>query len=344
MAAGKSTRTASRGTARAAAKDVAGRKGTSSSKKAGSAVSAKKAPATRKPAPKTSARKGAIAKAPTSRGPIGKAPAKRVTPVAKKQVTKGTAKGPVKKTAVKRAIKTTAKKPVAKTTVKATAKKRAGSLIPAKGVPPRGVSKVQPTQSSATLRSKAATKSPAPKKKVHPVSTKSIKFPKGIFSHATGTDTSEPFTGKELEHFREMILAIREEQQEQFEELTEQLRELNSAEANEENNAYSLHMAEQGTDAMEREKMFLQAQRVSDYIKKLEESIRRIDEGSFGLCRICGLRLDRLRLEAVPVTQVCTFYKKASKPCEPGRFFLEKTGRAELPEAVAGSENGVAKP
>jgi len=175
------------------------------------------------------------------------------------------------------------------------------------------------------------------------VSTKSIKFPKGIFSHATGTDTSEPFTGKELEHFREMIFAIREEQQEQFEELTEQLRELNSAEANEENNAYSLHMAEQGTDAMEREKMFLQAQRVSDYIKKLEESIRRIDEGSFGLCRICGLRLDRLRLEAVPVTQVCTFYKKASKPCEPGRFFLEKTGRAELPEAVAGPENGVAK-
>ncbi len=168
------------------------------------------------------------------------------------------------------------------------------------------------------------------------MSTKSFKFPKGIFSHATGTDTNEPFNRSELDHFKEMINSMREEQQEQFEELTEQLRELNSAEANDENNAYSLHMAEQGTDAMEREKTFLQAQRVSDYIKKLEETLRRIDDKSFGLCRICGLRLDRMRLEAVPVTQVCTQYKKTSKPCEPGKLFMEATG-VSLSTEVNGS-------
>lgn len=175
------------------------------------------------------------------------------------------------------------------------------------------------------------------------MSTKSIKFPKGIFSHATGTDTNEPFNKSELDHFRKMINAMREEQQEQFEELTEQLRELNSAEANDENNAYSLHMAEQGTDAMEREKMFLQAQRVSDYIKKLEETVRRIDDKTFGLCRICGLRLDRMRLEAVPVTQVCTQYKKTSKPCEPGRHFMDVLGISQSTDNVGGeTTNGTA--
>jgi RNA polymerase-binding transcription factor DksA len=116
------------------------------------------------------------------------------------------------------------------------------------------------------------------------------------------------------------------EQAEEFESLSEQLREMTSSESNDENNAYSLHMAEQGTDAMEREKTFLQAQRVNDYIKKLDEALRRIQDNTFGLCRICGLRLDSKRLMAVPVTQVCTVYKNTSKPCEPGRLHMEEMG------------------
>jgi RNA polymerase-binding transcription factor DksA len=123
-----------------------------------------------------------------------------------------------------------------------------------------------------------------------------------------------------------MLQDLRMEQAEELESLTEQLREMTSSESNDENNAYSLHMAEQGTDAMEREKTFLQAQRVSDYIKKLDEAIRRIGDHTFGLCRICGLRLDSKRLMAVPVTQVCTVYKNTAKPCEPGRLHLEELG------------------
>ena len=83
--------------------------------------------------------------------------------------------------------------------------------------------------------------------------------------------------------------------------------------------------AEQGTDAMEREKTFLQAQRTNDYIKKLDEAMIRIHNGTFGVCRVCRLRLDSRRLMAVPVTQVCTVYKNTSKPCQPGKFFLDVT-------------------
>jgi RNA polymerase-binding transcription factor DksA len=153
-----------------------------------------------------------------------------------------------------------------------------------------------------------------------------VKFPKGIFSPATGTASSDPFTGKELEKFRVMIQDLRMENQDELEVLTEQLREMTSSENTDDNNAYSLHMAEQGTDAMEREKTFLQAQRTNDYIKKLDEALRRIQEGTFGLCRICGLRLDSKRLMAVPVTQVCTIYKNTSKPCEPGKLHMEALG------------------
>jgi len=325
----------------------------------------------RRAAPAAGAKRGAAAKKTTAaRRTVARKAAPAKVAAAKKTAKKLTARGsavtsrknvpapkkvtPAKSTAKKApAKKTQAKKtseqkgPAKATSIKARSKAatppKGARKLPALTSPSRERPSAPAKPAPAPMRGTARTKSPALKKKVQPVSAKSIKFPKGIFSHATGTDSSEPFKGSELEHFREMISSMREDQQEQFEELTEQLKELNSAEANDENNAYSLHMAEQGTDAMEREKTFLQAQRVSDYIKKLDETMRRIDEGSFGLCRICGLRLDRMRLEAVPVTQVCTHYKKASKPCEPGRIFMEKTGRTEQLDTTGGaSGNGLA--
>lgn len=151
------------------------------------------------------------------------------------------------------------------------------------------------------------------------------KLPKTAFSAATGTNSNKTFNEKELAKFNDLIHQIREENVGELEELSEQLREM-AANEGADDNSYSLHMAEQGTDAMEREKTFLQAQRTSDYIKKLDEALVRIQNKHFGMCRICGLRLDSRRLMAVPVTQVCTIYKNTSKPCQPGRHFLETFG------------------
>lgn len=170
------------------------------------------------------------------------------------------------------------------------------------------------------------TKTPSKKSASSGKKPAAVKFPKGIFSPATGTASSDPFPEKDLEKFRVLIQDLRVENQDELEVLTEQLREMTSSENTDDNSAYSLHMAEQGTDAMEREKTFLQAQRTNDYIKKLDESIRRIQDGTFGLCRVCGLRLDSKRLLAVPVTQVCTIYKNTSKPCEPGKIQMEAVG------------------
>ncbi len=181
-------------------------------------------------------------------------------------------------------------------------------------------------QAPASSSPGAAAKPAATAAKKPGVAPNPKKLPKEIFSASTGTQTTDPFPPKDLDKFRQLIQDIRVENVEELEALTEQLREMTSSDNLDDNSAYSLHMAEQGTDAMEREKTFLQAQRTSDYIKKLDESLRRIQDGSFGLCRVCGLRLDSKRLMAVPVTQVCTYYKNTSKPCEPGRLQMEAMG------------------
>lgn len=185
----------------------------------------------------------------------------------------------------------------------------------------------KPTKPAATKPIAVAKKTSAkPAKKLSATAVKSAmkKLPKTTFTAATGTNTPDSFTKKDLEKFHELIHSIRDENVAELEELSEQLREMASNEGADDN-SYSLHMAEQGTDAMEREKTFLQAQRTSDYIKKLDEALVRIQNGTFGLCRVCRLRLDSRRLMAVPVTQVCTIYKNTSKPCIPGKHFLELT-------------------
>ena len=73
----------------------------------------------------------------------------------------------------------------------------------------------------------------------------------------------------------------------------------------EDRSTYSLHMADHGTDAMEREKSLLLAQRGGDYLDYLNEALERIDAGSFGVCRLCGGMIGRARLEAVPTATQC---------------------------------------
>lgn len=75
--------------------------------------------------------------------------------------------------------------------------------------------------------------------------------------------------------------------------------------ASEDRSTYSLHMADHGTDAMEREKSLLFAQRGGDYIDYLNEALQRIEDGTFGICRTCKGPIGRGRLEAVPTATQC---------------------------------------
>jgi len=69
--------------------------------------------------------------------------------------------------------------------------------------------------------------------------------------------------------------------------------------------AYSVHMPDQGTDAMERELEFLLAARDEKYIRHLDEALQRIKDGTFGICRTCNKPISRARLEAVPNATEC---------------------------------------
>ena len=71
--------------------------------------------------------------------------------------------------------------------------------------------------------------------------------------------------------------------------------------------AYTDHMADQGTEAMEREKAALFATKEGRYLYRLEEALRRLynDPQGFGACHTCGKPVGYERLDALPHARYC---------------------------------------
>lgn len=71
--------------------------------------------------------------------------------------------------------------------------------------------------------------------------------------------------------------------------------------------SYSFHMADQGTDAMEREKQFLFASQEGRYLWHVNEALRRLYKtpDQFGLCHACGREINFERLDALPHARLC---------------------------------------
>lgn len=77
--------------------------------------------------------------------------------------------------------------------------------------------------------------------------------------------------------------------------------------------SYSYHMADQGTDAMEREMTFMLASKSGRLLYHLDEALRRVDDGSYGKCIGCGKMISAARLEAVPHARLCIECKSAEE-------------------------------
>jgi len=131
------------------------------------------------------------------------------------------------------------------------------------------------------------------------------------------------YSAKELEYFKQLILEKKKETLEELETLKESMMDVTTGEYVSESSSYSMHM-EQGTDAMEREKTFLFASRGSKFLTQLDDALQRIEEETYGVCRVCSLLIPKERLEAVPTAQTCAEYKNTGMPCERGRLALAK--------------------
>lgn len=110
---------------------------------------------------------------------------------------------------------------------------------------------------------------------------------------------------KDLEYFKSLLIAKRREMASHMDAITQTEKETTIRDASGDHSAYAFHMADQGTDTMEREKTFFYAQRDGKLLGHIERALERIENGEYGLCRSCGQPIAFARLEAVPHATLC---------------------------------------
>ena len=120
-----------------------------------------------------------------------------------------------------------------------------------------------------------------------------------------------PFNDAELAHFKDLIVNKRDKASEDVDRMRSQLAD--AREQAENDTAYSFHMADAGTDAMEREKLYLMIAREQKYIGYLDRALERIERKTYGVCKVTGNPISKERLEAVPHTEISIEAKLAQK-------------------------------
>lgn len=132
------------------------------------------------------------------------------------------------------------------------------------------------------------------------------------------------YSDEKLEEFKQVIFDAKQEAYEELTMLKERLDDLTNYDFAEESMIYSMHMAEQGSEAQEKEKTYAQIQRINEYLKKLDEALNRIADKTYGICRVCNCLIAEERLRAVPVTTLSASYKIHTKCPEDGIDKIER--------------------
>lgn len=117
---------------------------------------------------------------------------------------------------------------------------------------------------------------------------------------------------RELNAFREQLLKEKES-------LEEELKYINTTLANSEqewsgeNSSYDNHMGDLGTNVDMRQRDLSLSLNTQDLLNQVNRALERIEEGTYGFCRVCGRPIEKERLEAIPYTELCIEDKKAEE-------------------------------
>ena len=108
----------------------------------------------------------------------------------------------------------------------------------------------------------------------------------------------------EKEKYKKLLLEKRKQMLEKMSGLNERF-DSTLKESTGDHSSYSYHMADQGTDMMEREMAFMQTSKTGRFIYHIDEALRRLETGDYGKCQNCGKQINPERLELVPHARLC---------------------------------------
>ena len=237
--------------------------------------------------------------------PAKKAPAKAAKkPV--KQASKPVKKAPAKKASVKKSSKPVVKKAAAK---KPAAKKPAPKKAPVKKVSKPVAKKAVPQKLASKVKApakKAPVKAATPTKKVV---AKKAPAKKAVASSSNSRVLAQQFVQKPKINKNLKLTPFLTKQHKRLLDLKDMLLDSMSGvargnlHAGSETSAFGMHQADAGSDAYDRDFALSMLSKEQGSLYEIDEALKRIEDGSYGVCELCQKPIKHDRLEALPFTR-----------------------------------------
>ena len=112
-----------------------------------------------------------------------------------------------------------------------------------------------------------------------------------------------PYSDQELDYFRALILEKKAEAEREIEMLKGQISQDNRGELDNDS-GYSFHIADSAAVATGRENIYIMIDRQQKLISYLDRALVRIEQKTYGICRVTGKKIPKERLEAIPHTEL----------------------------------------
>ena len=125
--------------------------------------------------------------------------------------------------------------------------------------------------------------------------------------------TKRKFNKKDLNHFKKLILKKREELIDGLKHSLADTLKKSPREAAGDISGYAFHMADLATDTYDREFSLDLATNERKLLYEIDDALKRIKEGAFGICEGCRCLITKSRLKAIPYTRLCLKCQEAKE-------------------------------
>lgn len=110
---------------------------------------------------------------------------------------------------------------------------------------------------------------------------------------------NSPYDEEELNHFKELLEAEKEETESEIRNLKESVEDLTGTQDDEYSSA-AHHQGNVASEEEEKETLFKLIERNKKKVKEIKAALDRIEKGNYGICEETGEKIQKERLEAIP--------------------------------------------
>lgn len=110
---------------------------------------------------------------------------------------------------------------------------------------------------------------------------------------------------KTMIYFKKLILKKKEEIIDEIKHISEDTLKKTLKDASGDISGYTYHMADIATDTYDREFSLGLASNERKLIYELDDALKKIEEGNYGICEQCKNPIPKTRLKALPYARLC---------------------------------------